>query len=155
MITKTHKLFDRLILLGAIPFGILMVYGDKIFTIVFGADWETAGVFAGYMSFMAFTSFISVSFTSLFRVMRQEKMQFFINLAGSTFLCLGMFTALNLGDEQYLVLTFGFISSAIQLCAVGIALRLAGINPIMPLVKIAGSIGLVALTLYFLKALYQ
>ena len=153
MITMTCKLFNKLILLGAIPFGVLIVFGDKVFVAIFGANWETAGVFGSYLAFMAFTNFISVSFTSLFRVLRREKLQFYINLAGSVLLCLGLLIALNSGDEHYLVLAFGFVSSVVNLFALGIAFRLAGIGPIKLLAKMIAIISLVILVLYFIQTL--
>ena len=146
----TRKLFNRLILLGAVPFGLLVTFGREIFMVVFGSNWETAGTFASYMAFMAFCNFISVSFTSLYRVFRREKLQFLINLAGSILLCLGMFVALRFETEYYLVVAFSAISAVVYLYSIGMAFRLIGINPFKSLLSMVGSIGLVVMVLQLL-----
>ena len=42
-------LYNKLLYLGLVPFGIISVYGDWIFRFAFGARWEAAGVFTAYI----------------------------------------------------------------------------------------------------------
>lgn len=147
----TKKLFDRLVLLGIFPFGVLVVFGDIIFTTVFGSNWETAGVFAGYLGFMAFANFVSVSLNSLFRVVRKEKLQLYINLSGATLLCFGLFFAIRFGSAHHLVLVYSLISGLMHLFSIAVVCYLLNINPIKPLIKLIGGIGLVVAIMYILR----
>ncbi len=150
----TTKLLNSLILLGVFPFGVLVVFGEAIFRTVFGINWETAGVFAGYMGFMAFANFISVSLNALFRVVRKEKLQFYINLSGAVLLCSGLFFAIQFGNVYHLVLIYSLISALLHLVSIAVACYLVKINPLMPLVKLIGGISLVVAILYALRNFY-
>ena len=128
-----------------------MVFGDVIFTTVFGSNWELAGVFAVYMGFMAFANFVSVSLNSLFRVVRKEKLQFYINLGGAALLCFGLFFVLRFDSAHHLVLVYSFISALMHLFSIAVACYLVKINPLKPLIKLIGGISLVVAILYILR----
>ena len=151
----TVKLLNQLILIGALPFGALVVFGDLIFVTVFGNNWQLAGIFAGYMGFMAYANFISVSLTSLFRVMRRERLHFYINLSGSIILCAGLFLAINKGNAHYLVLVFSIVSAFLHLILILIACRVISVNPAKSLAKLVGSISLVILIMYLIRNFYN
>ena len=147
----TGKLLDKLVLFGVLPFGILVIFGDIIFIKVFGIKWRMAGEFAGYMGFMAFVNFISVSLNSLFRVVRKEKLQFYINLIGTLLLCVGMFFAIRYGSAYQLVIVFSLIISIMHLVAITVACHLVQLNPILQLVKLLGGISVVIGIMYLLR----
>ncbi len=44
---------------GAIPFGLVMLLGPRMFALVFGAEWYGAGVYARWTALWLFTSFIN------------------------------------------------------------------------------------------------
>lgn len=148
----TAKLFNRLAMIGALPFGVLIVFGETLFIAVFGANWEVAGTFASYMGIMAYTNFLSVSLTSLFRVIRKEKLHFVINLVGAACLSLGLFMAINFGTGYQLVMVFSVIGTAINLVSIAIACSLVKINPVIAIVKLAVSIVVAVGILYALSA---
>jgi O-antigen/teichoic acid export membrane protein len=69
----TKQLYRKLLLLGLLPFGILTVFGDYIFTILLGARWETAGIYAGFMGFYFMAKLIEFPLSSLYRVLNRER----------------------------------------------------------------------------------
>lgn len=45
--------------IGAIPYGIIMLFGPKLFSFIFGAEWYTAGVYAAWVALWSYALFIS------------------------------------------------------------------------------------------------
>jgi len=61
-----NKTFFRLSLLGIGPFLLLFWLAPDFFRIVFGASWETAGVYARYFTLPLFLQFVAAPLSSLF-----------------------------------------------------------------------------------------
>ncbi len=53
------KVLKRLLLLGMLPFGLLYLYSEYLFVIVFGEGWAQAGVLASFMAPMFYLQFIA------------------------------------------------------------------------------------------------
>ncbi|GJM28472.1 MAG: polysaccharide biosynthesis protein [Cyclobacteriaceae bacterium] len=119
----TRKFFKRLIYIAVVPFSLIVVYGDVLFAFVFGENWQLAGVFAGYLSVMAYATFISTSISSLLRVFRLEKLQFYIVLSGAFLLTIGMFISLKFETYYALVIAYSCISFLLQFTLVAITLK--------------------------------
>ncbi len=49
----------RLILLGIVPFGMIYLYSDNLFKIIFGDEWAEAGTIASYLAPMFYMQFIA------------------------------------------------------------------------------------------------
>lgn len=49
-----------LFVLGSIPFGIIILAGQFLFSFIFGEEWHTAGTYAQWLSIMVFFHFINV-----------------------------------------------------------------------------------------------
>lgn len=47
----TLDLYYKMLYLGLVPFGIVTVYGDLLFRLVFGARWEAAGLFTAFLGY--------------------------------------------------------------------------------------------------------
>lgn len=54
-----NKATSSLALLGILPFGAVIVLGPWLFAFVFGEEWITAGEYARWIAFWAFSSFIA------------------------------------------------------------------------------------------------
>ncbi|MFC2138972.1 lipopolysaccharide biosynthesis protein, partial [Bacteroidota bacterium] len=69
----TFKMIKRFYLFSLIPFTIITVFGDVIFAFAFGKEWETAGIYAQYMSPWLLIN-ISVSpISTVFFVLKKQK----------------------------------------------------------------------------------
>jgi lipopolysaccharide exporter len=73
---KVEELFEILALLGALPFVILSLIGDIIFTFAFGDMWSQAGVYVQILSFYIFLRFITLPVNYL--VIRMEKQKYLL-----------------------------------------------------------------------------
>lgn len=120
--TLTKRFFKRLIYVAVLPFSIIAVFGDLIFATVFGPNWEMAGIFASYLSVMAYMNFVSVSISSLFRVIRQEKLQFYLILSGACLLVIGLFVSLTFNVPGYLVIIYSVCGTILQLILMAVVL---------------------------------
>lgn len=48
-----------LAIVGAVPFGLVIIFGPPLFEIVFGAEWQTAGQYAQWLALFYFFKFIN------------------------------------------------------------------------------------------------
>ncbi|MDL2192668.1 oligosaccharide flippase family protein [Cobetia sp. LC6] len=57
------KLFTKatlmLAVIGVVPFGIVVIFGDSLFSYIFGAEWDIAGQYAQWLSFWLYFSFMN------------------------------------------------------------------------------------------------
>lgn len=71
-----HKAYNRLMLIGILPFAIIGVFGREIFHFVFGGEWAEAGVFASLISPWLLFNFIGSPLTIIFSVLEKQKQMF-------------------------------------------------------------------------------
>jgi O-antigen/teichoic acid export membrane protein len=62
---------------GVIPFGAIVLFGPTLFSVIFGQQWRTAGVFASWLAVWIFFGFCNVPSVSVLTVSRHQK-QFLI-----------------------------------------------------------------------------
>lgn len=70
------RLYRRLLLFGGTIFGGLIFFSKWLIPFVFGQKWETAGVFAGYISIFFLFRIISVPLVPVFRILGKEQFDF-------------------------------------------------------------------------------
>ncbi|BCN23016.1 oligosaccharide flippase family protein [Vibrio alfacsensis] len=63
----------KLLLIGLFPILITLVFGDYLFSIVFGKDWIIAGVYAQYLAPWIYLVFISSPLSHLLTVLGKQK----------------------------------------------------------------------------------
>ena len=68
------KLYNKLLYLGLVPFGIITVYGDWIFRFVFGARWEAAGLFTAYLGYYYVFRLASFATGPIYAVLRRQRL---------------------------------------------------------------------------------
>lgn len=78
VVKQVHR---RLISIGFFPFLILIVIGEDLFSIVFGAEWYTAGLYIKILAPWMFMLFISEPMISIFNVLERLRMNFSFNIA--------------------------------------------------------------------------
>ncbi len=71
------------ILIGVVPFSILMIYGEEIFAFVFDEEWRDAGKYAAIMSPWLFANFVSSPISTVPTVMMRQKAFMWINMVVS------------------------------------------------------------------------
>lgn len=68
----TKGLYQRLFLIGLLPFTGLIFFSDEVFRIVLGEAWRDAGVITAYMGLFFYFRMISEPMIALFYVKRRE-----------------------------------------------------------------------------------
>lgn len=74
-----ETLFERLVAIGLFPLLLLTFIGSDLFAVVFGKDWEEAGVYVQILSIWTFFWFISSPLSTLFSVLEKQEFLFVWN----------------------------------------------------------------------------
>jgi O-antigen/teichoic acid export membrane protein len=74
------RMFYLLILLSAIPYAAILIFGPGLFAFVFGSDWVESGILSQYLALYYVLEFICISFGSLFYVFKKEKQLFYFQV---------------------------------------------------------------------------
>ncbi|MEA2018027.1 MAG: oligosaccharide flippase family protein, partial [Campylobacterota bacterium] len=77
----TKSTFFRLFIIGVIPISIIGIYGDYIFSFVFGENWIVAGEYAQLLSLWIFFVFIMSPLSTLFITLEKQKEFFIFNIS--------------------------------------------------------------------------
>ena len=144
------SLYYKLLYLGLVPFGIITVYGDWIFRIVFGARWEGAGVFTSYLGYYYVFRLASYATSPIYAVLRRQRLALWgvilLVLARVGSLIIGVYAhSINLG-----MMLFGISSLAVTFGVDMNILNLLGLS-VWPIAL--RSVSLVLLTLVVLYAM--
>jgi len=78
--TITFDILKKLLLIGVIPFSFVIVYGDIIFTFVYGSEWEIAGHFAQIISPWLLFVFIASPLSPIFTVLEKQQLSLLFNI---------------------------------------------------------------------------
>lgn len=76
----THKLANRLFLIGLFPFSYLFVFGEEALSFFLGAEWRQAGLFASYLCPYFFLYIIFTPLYSLVQIHKKEKFILYISI---------------------------------------------------------------------------
>lgn len=69
----TLRLYNQLLYLGLLPFGLITIFGDVIFKFAFGARWELAGVYTGYLGYYYVFKLLSQATSPIYTVMGKQR----------------------------------------------------------------------------------
>ena len=90
----TKQLINVLFPLLLIPFSLLSVVGEPLFSIVLGDKWNDAGILASALSYLAMTTLLTQTFGGLFDVMSRQKMRLYFHICnfivriGGLYICI-------------------------------------------------------------------
>ncbi|MDA9309053.1 oligosaccharide flippase family protein [Flavobacteriaceae bacterium] len=70
----------KLLLVSLIPVTILLFFGPWLFSTIFGAEWQEAGLYARYFSMIVLTRFISSPTANIFNIFEKQGLQLFLNV---------------------------------------------------------------------------
>jgi lipopolysaccharide exporter len=73
-------LFKRLVLVGLLPFFLIGIIGEEIFSFMFGAIWSEAGIYAQFFSFLIFIRFITTPSNYLMILFEKQEFALFLNI---------------------------------------------------------------------------
>ncbi len=75
-----RKTIIMLFFISIVPFGILFLYGEEIFSFVFGGNWIEAGVYSEIMAPWLMINFILSPISQIPTVLNRQKMFFIVSL---------------------------------------------------------------------------
>jgi O-antigen/teichoic acid export membrane protein len=90
--TARHMLY-----LGLAPCIVFTVFAPSIFQLIFGRAWHEAGVYARYLAFMYYVSFINSPVTMTLSVLERQGAQFAWDISRLVFTILAMALPYHLG----------------------------------------------------------
>lgn len=105
ILSITKKVTIRLSLLGVIPTIILIFVAPFLFQIVFGAEWEQAGIFTSILAFYLFIQFITSPLVNVFTVFNLQSKFLEINIVRSIIMGIVFGTSFYFGINTYSTLT--------------------------------------------------
>jgi lipopolysaccharide exporter len=73
------KIFNKLLSFGIFPLLVIMIAGKEIFSVIFGSQWETAGLYAQILAPWIMFQFISSPMSTLFSVLEMQGTGLFFN----------------------------------------------------------------------------
>lgn len=118
-----------LFLIGFIPFGTLMLFGQPLFILIFGESWAPAGLYTQLLSPWLFTAFINPPSTQMIIVKKKLKFNLYYNIANIVLKTLTVsIAAITLKDPVLMLGAFSGIGVAMNLFYMGYAFRLTGKN---------------------------
>lgn len=81
---KLNRLFNglikKLILIGLIPLSALLLFGPELFSLVFGAEWSTAGEYASIISLMTYFMLIATTSGKVFIVFEKQNIRLLLDI---------------------------------------------------------------------------
>lgn len=106
----TLSLYYKLLYLGLLPFGFITIYGDILFKFVFGARWEMAGVYTGYLGYYYVFKLMSQATSPIYTVLNKQRYILWSNVFLLASRGLGLGIGLWLKSLNLALMLFGLSS---------------------------------------------
>lgn len=109
----TYKVISRMAMLGFFPALLIFLYGNQLFSLVFGKAWEIAGSYASIMSFFLYLKFVTTPTMHLFTKINRQDLFFKLNFSRFFILLIAGALAYYNGVNAYTaVLVFSLVMSS-------------------------------------------
>ena len=96
----------RMVVLGIVPFTVLLFAAPAFFTFFFGEKWRLAGTFAQALSVMLFFEFITVPFLPVYIITQKTKLNLFAQSINTIVSLLGIFIGYFMFNDAYYSILF-------------------------------------------------
>lgn len=108
----TKNLLKTLIIIGIIPFIVLVFWGPYIFEFIFGSQWHGAGEFGSILSIMVYFRLIFEPISNIFDIYEKQKILLLLNVIRVVTVCIIFGISFILGINSYYAITMFSISMA-------------------------------------------
>jgi O-antigen/teichoic acid export membrane protein len=147
----TLRLHDRLVMLGVLPFTFITFFGDAVFRIFLGADWEKAGSYTAAMGLFYFFRLLSEPLIALFVVVGKERRMFSFYAWSTVINLLAVLAGVHVfGTTNAVVLLFAAVNTLLHLHLSARLLVVAGTPWLRPTLR---TLAILALAGLFFSAL--
>jgi lipopolysaccharide exporter len=120
-----EKTSSRLIGLGFVPFLVLGFTGRYLFSFIFGAEWDRAGLFAQILSPALFLRFVA-SPTLIFNTLRKQKIYLIWQIINFILICLALFIAHKIESDLLTVTILSICTCLTHMLLIFLNLKLSG-----------------------------
>lgn len=103
----TLNIYNKLLYVGLLPLGLITVFGDVIFRVAFGARWEMAGVFTGYLGYYYIFKLTSQATGNLYTILGKQRYLLLTNLLLLLTRAAALAVGVYLHDVNLALLLFG------------------------------------------------
>jgi len=102
------KISRSALIIGMIPFGLVLIFGSSIFSIVFGIKWVEAGIYSQILSLPYFIIFIVGPVYPTLKILEKQKLQVYADTLGIITLIFGMIGAHSIGlNARWSIFAYG------------------------------------------------
>jgi O-antigen/teichoic acid export membrane protein len=127
----------KLVVIGVLPFSVLVAYSDILFPYVFGEQWGVAGAYAQYLSIWLFFLFIHSPLTPLFEVYERQKVGLVFTASLLFARVFSMILIYFLFKEAlYVIVAYSMMGILFNVIILWYLLRLSKLKPLGILLKI-------------------
>jgi len=106
----TLNIYYKLLYIGLLPLGFITVFGDLIFKLVFGARWEMAGVFTGYLGYYYIFRLTGQATGMIYNVLQRQQFALLTNTLLLLTRGAGLAVGIWMKDVNMAMLLFGVSS---------------------------------------------
>jgi lipopolysaccharide exporter len=125
----TFSTYKALLILGVVPYLLILLWGPGLFSFVFGNEWEESGRIAAILSPWMFLVFIGSPVSGIFLVDKKLRLSFVLNISLLVLRLIALFYgALILRDVKSTILLFSVVSSVYWVAIILYSLRFAGVK---------------------------
>jgi O-antigen/teichoic acid export membrane protein len=103
----TLNIYYKLLYIGLLPLGFITVFGDVIFKVIFGAQWEMAGVFTGYLGYYYIFRLTGQATGMIYNILQRQHFALLTNLMLLLMRGAGLAVGIWMKDVNMAMLLFG------------------------------------------------
>jgi O-antigen/teichoic acid export membrane protein len=103
----TLNIYYKLLYIGLLPLGFITVFGDVIFKVIFGAQWEMAGVFTGYLGYYYIFRLTGQATGMIYNILQRQHFALLTNLMLLLMRGSGLAVGIWMKDVNMAMLLFG------------------------------------------------
>lgn len=118
------KVLLTLLILGAIPTLLIMMFGKEIFSVLFGREWITAGFYAQVLAPTALARLISAPLSYMFHLREKSKLNSLIQTLFLTLTIISLLAGYCYNDLSLLIILLSLSGCSFYLIQISISFRL-------------------------------
>jgi len=124
----TFSTYKTLLILGVVPYLLIILWGPELFSLVFGKEWMESGRIAAILSPWMFLVFVGSPVSGIFLVDKRLRLSFVLNISLLVLRLAALFYgAVILKDVTATILLFSVVSSLYWVATILYSLRFAGV----------------------------
>lgn len=106
------KATSALVLLGIVPYSVIIIWGPELFSILFGDGWRVAGIYARWMSIWTYFIFVSRPSIKILPIINAQQFLLFFTILKVVFTTLALVVGgIIFNSHIYAIMFFSIVDS--------------------------------------------